>query len=62
MTPATTSKSGFQPRTAMCMCLCAGITLLLIALESCSNPQKTQQVFESAMKKFFDFAFWIFYE
>jgi len=24
----------------------------LIALESCSNPQKTRQVFESAIKKF----------
>jgi len=31
-----------------------------IALESCSNPQKTRQVFQPAMKKIFGmgFAFW----
>jgi len=37
-----------------------GITPQLIALESCSSPQKTQQVFESAMKFFF--WFWVFCE
>jgi len=36
------------------------ITPVLKALESCSNPQKTQQVFKSAMKKrFFDFGFFV---
>jgi len=29
------------------------MTSQLIVLESCSNPQQTQQVFESAMKKIF---------
>jgi len=29
----------------------AGMTLVPKALESCSNPQKTWQVFELAMKK-----------
>ena len=33
------------------MCLSNGITPQPIALESCSNPQKTLQVLESAMKK-----------
>ena len=41
----------FEPKPAPCMCPCAGISPLTIALESCSNPQKTQQVFASAMKK-----------
>jgi len=31
-----------------------------IALESCSNPQKTWQVFESAMKKNWGFGFHFF--
>ena len=31
-----------------------------IALESSSNPQKTRQVFESAMKKIFGFGFQFF--
>jgi len=30
-----------------------GISPALEVLESCSNPQKTQQVFESAMKQIF---------
>jgi len=30
-----------------------GITLLPTVLDNCSNPQKTQQAFESAMKKKF---------
>ena len=39
------------------MCLCVGISPEPTVLESCSNPQKTQQVFESAMKK--KFWFWV---
>jgi len=34
-----------------------GISPLTIALESCSNPQKIQQVFGSAMKKKLCFGF-----
>jgi len=34
-------------------CLGNSITPLPIVLESCSYPQKTWQVFESAMKKIF---------
>jgi len=37
------------------MCLSNSITPKLIALESYSNPPKTWQVFESAMKKKFGF-------
>jgi len=33
------------------MCISNDITPQLIALESCSSPQKTRKVFESAMKK-----------
>ena len=33
------------------MCLSNDITPQLIVLEICSNPQKTQEVFESGMKK-----------
>jgi len=31
-------------------CFNNNITPLMIALENCSNPQKTQQVFKSTMK------------
>jgi len=36
-----------------------GISPALEALESCSNPQKTQQVFESAMKKKLGFGLFV---
>jgi len=38
------------------MCLCMGITPLPIVLENYSNPQKTRQVFKSAMKTLFSFS------
>jgi len=42
------------------MCLCKSIALAPIALESCSNTQKTQQVFESAIKnKIWGFGFFV---
>jgi len=41
-------------------CLTNRIAPQRIALESCSNPEKTQQVFESAMKK--KLWFWVFCE
>jgi len=44
------------------MCFSNSITPQPIALESCSSPQKTQQVFESVMKKKFKFGFQIFCE
>jgi len=54
---------GFQPNTAVRRHLSNCITPLPIALESCSNPQKTQQVFESAMtENCCDLGFWIFCE
>jgi len=31
----------------------------MIVLEGCSNPQKIQQVFASAMKKIFHFGFYV---
>jgi len=34
----------------------------LIVLESCSNPEKSQQVFKPAVKKIFGFAFQVFFE
>jgi len=50
------SKSGLKQ--AVCSYLINGITPLLIPLESCSNPQKTRQVYESAMK-INSFGFWV---
>jgi len=44
------------------MCLSEGIAPLLIALESYANPQKTKQIFQSAMKKIFCFGFRVFCE
>jgi len=56
----TTSELGFQPNLkTVCTCLSNCITSLPNAPESFSNPQSTQQVTESAMKKMFDFRFWI---
>jgi len=39
------------------MCLSNGTTPQPIAPENCSSPQKTRQVFESAMKK--NIWFWV---
>jgi len=41
-------------------CLTNYIAAQPIVLESCSNPQKTWQVFKSAMKKNFGFGFRFF--
>jgi len=50
-------------KSAVFGCLTNSIVPLPIVLESCSNPQKTLQVFESAMKKkFFGFGFHVFCE
>jgi len=46
-----TGKSGKNQGYFCCLTDC--IAPQQIALESCSHPQKTQQVFESAMKKKF---------
>jgi len=42
---------------AYLMCFSNGIAPQRIALASCSSPQNTQQVFEPAMKKNYDFGF-----
>jgi len=43
--------SGFSPKSRIFAPLCNSITRQSIVLESCSNPEKAQQVFQFAMKK-----------
>ena len=47
-------KNDFSLNPKVCMCFCTGISLPLIALESCSNPQMTCQLFTSAMGRKFN--------
>jgi len=53
----TFASSSAEQNPRFSACLSNSITRSAIVLESCSNPQKTRQVFESALIKVFGLGF-----